>query len=235
MPQEQSEKADKRDRTHDQRTRANLRQVLGLESLHKRARQKAGNRPHFKPFSSLDFKNILGFCLVWSPKIPRKHQSTPNKNLFLPLFALFVWKSATMEGRKEDSESIRKAGTRQGANEGTEDKRESGYMESIRKRDTPPICGATSALYPHNFSHQKSRKKFAPRKHNFSHQKYRKKSPWSDWKKFRKKFVGKCFGERKAPNLVERGRGAKIWKISAKIVELFGIARWQFFHFVFVP
>ena len=34
-------------------------------------------------------------------------------------------------------------------------------MESIRKRDTPPIDGATSALYPHNFSHQKSRKKFA--------------------------------------------------------------------------
>ena len=59
------------------------------------------------------------------------------------------------------------------------------------KKDTPPIWGATSALYPHNFSHQK----------------YSKKSPWSDWKKFRKKFAGKCFREKKAPNLVERGQG----------------------------
>ena len=85
-------------------------------------------------------------------------------------------------------------------------------MESIQQGTPPPIWGAARALYPHNFSHQKSRKKFAPRKHNFSHQKYRKKSPWSDWKKFRKKFVGKCFGEEKAPNLVERGRCAKIRK-----------------------
>ena len=69
-------------------------------------------------------------------------------------------------------------------------------MESAQKEIPPPIAGATSALYPHNFSHQK----------------YRKKSPWSDWKKFRKKFAGKCFGERKAPNLVERGRDAKIRK-----------------------
>ena len=80
------------------------------------------------------------------------------------------------------------------------------------KGDTPPIRGAARAFYPHNFSRQKSRKKFAPRKHNFSHQKYSKKSPWSDWKNFRKKFVGKCFGEEKAPNLVERGQGAKIRK-----------------------
>ena len=133
-----------------------------------------------------------------------------------------------MEGRKEDSGRQPDSGAsrmqpdsgasrrqgRQGANEGTEDKRESCYMESLQKVTTPPICGATSAFYPHNFSHQKSRKKFAPRNHNFSHQKYRKKSPWSDWKKFRKKFVGKCFGERKAPNLVERGVSAKMRKIS---------------------
>ena len=32
------------------------------------------------------------------------------------------------------------------------------------KRDTPPICGATRVFSPHNFSHQK----------------YRKKSPWQD-------------------------------------------------------
>lgn len=103
---------------------------------------------------------------------------------------------------------------------------------------TPPYLGSKKALYPHNFSHQKSRKKFAPRKHNFSHQKYSKKSALADWKKFRKKFAGKCFGERKAPNLVERGRGVLKYeriKLGAKIVELFVIARGQFFHFVFVP
>ena len=76
---------------------------------------------------------------------------------------------------------------------------------------TPPYLGSKKALYPHNFSHQKSRKK----------------SPWSDWKKFRKKFVGKCFGERKAPNLVERGQGVLKYEriVWAKIVELFVIAR----------
>ena len=71
----------------------------------------------------------------------------------------------------------------------------------------PPIWGAARAFSPHNFSHQKSRKKFTPRKHNFSHQKYRKKSPWSDWKKFRKKFVGKCFGGKESPQSC--GKGAR--------------------------
>ena len=96
-----------------------------------------------------------------------------------------------MEGREQMGArqgASGKAGTRQGANEGTEDKRESGYLESLQKV-TPPICGATSALYPHNFSHQKSRKK----------------SPWSDWKKFRKKFVGKCFGVKGKPPILWKG------------------------------
>ena len=159
-------------------------------------RQASRPPPHL--FSFLDFKNILVFRPFLSPKIPRKHQGTPKKNSFLPCFALIVenlprWKAGrrTQEGR-----------ARQGANEGTEDKRESGYLESLQKVTTPPICGATSALYPHNFSHQKSRKKFAPRNHNFSHQKYRKKSPWSDWKKFRKKFAGKCFGGKRKPPIL---------------------------------
>ena len=90
------------------------------------------------------------------------------------------------------------------------------------ERDTPPIWGATSALHPHNFSHQK----------------YRKKSPWSDWKKFRKNLWENVSGKRKAPNLVERGLGTLKYeriKFGAKIVELFVIARGEFFHFVFVP
>ena len=59
------------------------------------------------------------------------------------------------------------------------------------KKDTPPIWEATSAFYPHNFSHQK----------------YSKKSPWQDWKKFRKKLQENVSGKEKAPNLVERGQG----------------------------
>ena len=65
------------------------------------------------------------------------------------------------------------------------------------KRATPPIGGAASALYPHNFSHHKNRKKFA--------------CPWVE--KISEKICRKMFrGKRKAPNLVERGRGAKIRK-----------------------
>ena len=54
------------------------------------------------------------------------------------------------------------------------------------KGTPPPIRGAARALHPHNFSHQK----------------YSKKSPWSDWKKFRKKFAGKCFGGKGKPPIL---------------------------------
>ena len=60
------------------------------------------------------------------------------------------------------------------------------YMESMQKGIPPPIWGAARALYPHNFSHQKSRKK----------------SPWPDWKKNRKKFAGKCFGGKRKPPIL---------------------------------
>ena len=81
----------------------------------------------------------------------------------------------------------------------------------MQQMTPPPYLGSKNALYPHNFSHQKSRKKFAPRKHNFSHQKYSKKSPWPDWKKIRKKFARKCFGGKESPQSCGKGaRGAKI-------------------------
>ena len=86
------------------------------------------------------------------------------------------------------------------------------YIESIQKRTPPPIWGATSALYPHNFSHQK----------------YSKKSACLWEKKFGKNLRENVSGERKAPNLVERGQGVLKYeriKLGAKIVELFGIAR----------
>ncbi len=63
------------------------------------------------------------------------------------------------------------------------------YMEGMQKGIPPPICGAARAFYPHNFPHQK----------------YSKKSPWPDWKKFRKKFVGKCFGGKGKPPILWKG------------------------------
>lgn len=57
-------------------------------------------------------------------------------------------------------------------------------------------------------------------------------------KKFGKFLRENVSGKRKAPNLVERGRGVLKYeriKLGAKIVELFGNARGEFFHFVFVP
>ena len=56
--------------------------------------------------------------------------------------------------------------------------------------------------------------------------------------KISEKICGKMFrGEEKAPNLVERGQGVLKYEriVWAKIVELFVIARGEFFHFVFVP
>ena len=69
------------------------------------------------------------------------------------------------------------------------------------KRDTPPYLGSKKRLYPHNFSHQKSRKK----------------SPWQIGKNFGKNLWENVSGEEKAPNLVERGRSAKIRKISLRM------------------
>lgn len=76
------------------------------------------------------------------------------------------------------------------------------YIESMQQRTPPPIGGAASAFYPHNFSHQKYSKKSA--------------CPWVE--KISEKICGKMFrGKMKAPNLVERGRGAKIRKIDLRV------------------
>ena len=41
--------------------------------------KRQASRPHFQPFPSLTFKNMLVFCPFLSPKIPRKHQRPPKK------------------------------------------------------------------------------------------------------------------------------------------------------------
>lgn len=75
-------------------------------------------------------------------------------------------------------------------------------MESMQKGIPPPIWEAKNALYPHNFSHQKYSKKSA--------------YPWAE--KISEKICGKMFrGKSKAPNLVERGLGAKIRKIDLRM------------------
>ena len=92
-------------------------------------------------------------------------------------------------------------------------------MESIRKGTPPPFGERQEPLAPIIFrtkNTEKSRLGLIGK--NFG------KNLWEN-----------VSGEEKAPNLVERGRGAKIRKIRAKIVELFVIARGEFFHFVFVP
>ena len=96
------------------------------------------------------------------------------------------------------------------------------------KRDTPPIGGATRALYPHNFSHHKNRKKFAQEDIIFRTENTAKSQPALGWKKFRKKFAGKCFvGKGKPPILRRGGEVLKYERLvsCAKIVELFGNAR----------
>ena len=45
--------------------------------------------PQFAHLASPKFKNILVFAPFECPKIPRKHQRTSKKSLFLPLFSLF--------------------------------------------------------------------------------------------------------------------------------------------------
>ena len=87
---------------HTQREGAgahHLHSVDMMKHLHER------NTRHYTltPLS----KNMFRFCRLLSPKIPRKHQSTPKKNSLLPLFALIrcpfdlvsvggVWKQGRM-------------------------------------------------------------------------------------------------------------------------------------------
>lgn len=73
------------------------------------------------------------------------------------------------------------------------------------KRDTPPYCGATSALYPHNFSHHKNRKKFAQEDIVFRTENTAKSQPTFGWKNFRKFFRGNVSGAKEIPPILRRG------------------------------
>ena len=181
MHQRKSNKADKK-REHTTRGEDNLRQVLKPQRACTPAQvdtMKAGTTcttspqtcTHFVP----TFQKYIRFLPFVVSEFSGVRQNRPNKNSFLPCFCPFPpWLY----------ESLPTIGARNAGGF-----KECRTLESMQQR-TPPICGAESAFYPHNFPHQK----------------YRKKSPWSDWKKFRKKLVGKCFGGRESPQ--SWGKGA---------------------------
>ena len=129
----------------------------------------------------------LKFCPFWSPKFPRKHQSTPKIHLLLTRLGIFC-----PDDRQGIGWRVLDVCPDMGSAE--------------HKRGTPPpICGATSALHPHNFSHHKNRKKFAQEDTIFRTENIEKSQPALGWKKFRKKFAGKCFGGKGKPPILRRG------------------------------
>ena len=89
------------------------------------------------------------------------------------------------------------------------------------KRDTPPLAERQEPLAPIIFRTENTEKsRLGLIGKNFG------KNLWEN-----------VSGEEKAPILVERGQGVLKYEriVWAKIVELFGIARGQFFHFISVP
>ena len=85
MHHKQSRKADKRQGEGTEHTQ---REGAGAHRLHPVDTTTATNgEPQRKPCNPQN-QNIFHFCPFWSPKFPRKHQSTPKKNSLLPLFAL---------------------------------------------------------------------------------------------------------------------------------------------------
>ena len=206
--QAQSGKADKKAGTRHQRATASILQVLNPAHMPPVDTMKGRQA---EPQPAPTFQKYISISPLSVSEIPEK---TPKhtKNLFT--FAPFC----------PDSMPFCPCGVMEGAGDAGVNICRLLYSEDATN-DThpPPYLGSKKALYPHNFSHQKSRKK----------------SPWPDWKKISEKICEKMFrGKRKAPNLVERGRGVLKYeriKLGAKIVELFGNASGEFFHFVFVP
>ena len=111
------------------------------------------------------------------------------------------------------------------------DKIDAGAILKGHKRGTPPpICGATRAFHPHNFSHHKNRKKFAQEDIIFRTENIEKSQPKGlvDVEKFSEIFYGRMFrGKRKPPILRRGGEVLKYERLvsCAKIVELFWNAR----------
>ena len=76
--------------------------------------------------------------------------------------------------------------------------------KGIKEGTPPPICGATSALHPHNFSHRK----------------YSKKSACLWLENFSEIFSGECFGGKEKPPILAEIEGEVL--IMNKRCDVFG-------------
>ena len=149
-----------KDGTHDQRTRASVQagpeaskdythtQVDTMNTAKQSRRNLHNLHPHFK--------NILVFWPFRSPKLRGVDKNNQINVYFCPFLPCLAenplrwcdWELLEMP-ELMNAGLLYKAGY---------------YLESIQKGTPPPIWEVPSAFYPHNFSHQK----------------YRKKSPWQD-------------------------------------------------------
>ena len=104
------------------------------------------------------FQMFLYFCPFWSPKIPRKHQSTPKKSLFLPLFSLFQpLLSCSRCSRSPEMPRwvqvlpVLHYQARNGSPQGTRE-RERGKAatspQAHKERDTPPLLARGRQPFP---------------------------------------------------------------------------------------
>ena len=113
----------------------------------------------------LKIQIYLKFCRLLSPKIPRKHQSTPKIHLHLPLFAenLPRWTAKLTTGEDE----------------GRQDGSPFAICRKGIKEGHPPLFA-------------ERQEPFTPI--IFRTIKIEKSSPTFGWKNFRKFFTGECFG-----------------------------------------
>ena len=138
---------------------------------HQRSTRHDTPEPHFK--------NILVFRPFRSPKFPRLDKI---KQINVYFCHFLTWFNALLTWWVPEDSGSRGEWM------------PAWYIESRQKEPPPPICGATSAPYPHNFSHRKYRKKFAQEDIIFRTKNTAKSQPTFGWKNFRKFFTGECFG-----------------------------------------
>ena len=173
---------------------------------------KIGKRPDLQPFSFPHFQKYISILTISVSKITRERQKQANKCLLLTCFAPFSplidWKCATIGDVK-------------------------GLGDVGWNREIFAVWWAYEKGHPPPFGERQ-----VPSTPIIFRTKNPEKSRLGKIRKnFGKNLRENVSGEEKAPNLVERGQGVLKYEriVWAKIVELFVITRWEFFHFVFVP